>query len=1786
MRPQYIKWSLVSCLWIWAATAAMAGEAIQSLVLSNYTTGYIIAADAAAPAAPIPRDAIIVNTRAAFSMGAQTVIYPTYRLRFRLLDTNDQPVSIAGPSGNPVTAYDLDDSPAFTRLIRGITNNYTVSLRPAARLSPYAPYRVELQLYRLEGLLYVATGARAVTEAVLFYHFPNLISGDTAVNVIATAKAATFTRKHLVATVADKSSFLAEVPVELRRYDDPNSPQSSANVSVYLDYTLRDAGGDHAVIPLKTNRTVVVQAMLNHLIAIYPQYAKIPVLTTVTAPLEIEPAAGVQLDPVNKVYELSVTVSHLETPSQAEPGNTVTTPPQQLLHFNGQLLFGEIRTTIHSLTNTPLAGEMTPPFYVKTLLALDHTNSVVDGDTSLLHLSNHRFGDGAPLAVRLRNDGVAELASGSAVLYPRAAPDFASASQVRLVRTGITLDTQGAHCGMVTVYLPTGLGYCVDPGTNTLINYGAFLNVGLNQDLVPKTNLTYQGHFYLCEETKPLWLEASSLTWNVAAGQFEITPTGGLLYVRAAALTELEEWGPSLADPDAAIKPSNEQYYRAAGAVLGGPIVVKADPRGNAQMSLEMSLNDGRFQAHFPARADIWWTGAGHLSITNDMVDATASYLPHVKHLQVDYTRDCTQSGCPGQAALGQLELAAEDDRLTFTPDGGLVISSPLRTPSSLAWGFIPGLDRYAHQTTPFSQASFHMPGTFLRGDQTVLDMVHRPGVVLLTGIGEKDYGYLERPETPEYNHVGRANYAGLNFRVDSDATISADSVLAGEPTGAYPLTGRGKYYVRAGGLSGIHEAVHGKFPETAKLYGYEINFRNFGLSFLDSQNQDSRTEGDLAVPFPSNFRQEFAELKFSCLGGLESAAVPATSSNKLLAYWLADFSTEAIRFQRGEGSVCDPGIGFLVLGVMAHAAHVEQPLYGSLGFLSDGNLLTRRMWQLPGYAGKVPEVDSRLKLPTLVTIKGPANETYAFTPVSDAYYNNHNYDPNNATNGFINLAGKLAVPFFEELKVHIHTSAQASNAFAPIYMMGGWSRDALDLGAGWNDPQDGTNYFVNAAFDADNVGFPKSEADLSRYREEPNSPYRVRARQSWLAGINFDFPLAWTTATRSFKSARPSITDFLLLNVPNEVNYLGPKTVDLVFGEQYAGLPQLTPASLSFNASGGPGVAGAMDAAAPSVRAALVNGLGKMDVILGNQLDTFFQPVLAEFLDAQIEALYHDLAGAYAGQQPGQDWNTWKTTVAGTLDSYFASTGTLNPKFKHGLVGNPTAPAGMLGQLHAGLSALIEAIDTFNDAGGFLPPGGNREKDKALVVALITQLAPQYQGVLGGANLEASLQSLAPALNQIRASLELYRSELASQRDLLKGQTQDQLELETQNAFPAIDTAMSQSAKDIYTLVISTLDYSQGNPFAPSLAAPLKGKIRQKIQDQFLTTSLMAQLQVVFKHRYQDPDTAVREALDAFFQQINQVVRDAITPALAQADNNFQPFLGVLSGLMSAARMHGAAHINGDALNEVRLDGRYRWKVPETLEFAGSMIIRAQNSTGSKSGCGDAGGKAAEVILEGNSVPLDWFSPDLRANIGGKFSFDAAPAPKLIGLGGSFVLLNELTFEAFKVNRLSAMFAFGEQENYISGSAAVQFQDYKLAGGIFFGRTCALAPIALWDPQVAGVLGTPPFTGAYVYAEGWMPIIGGSCVFNISAGVGAGAFFFLEGPTYGGKLMAGVSGEALCLVSIQGDIHLVGVKQGGDFRFNGQGHVSGKAGSCPFCVKFSKSIEVTYQNGSWDVDY
>ena len=231
------------------------------------------------------------------------------------------------------------------------------------------------------------------------------------------------------------------------------------------------------------------------------------------------------------------------------------------------------------------------------------------------------------------------------------------------------------------------------------------------------------------------------------------------------------------------------------------------------------------------------------------------------------------------------------------------------------------------------------------------------------------------------------------------------------------------------------------------------------------------------------------------------------------------------------------------------------------------------------------------------------------------------------------------------------------------------------------------------------------------------------------------------------------------------------------------------------------------------------------------------------------------------------------------------------------------------------------------------------------------------------------------------------------------------------------------------------------------------------------------------------------------------------------------------------------------------------------------------------------------EAIIGVTDIDLDWISEGLRASIEVKFSMLTAPDVYPIGLAGSFEMTGELNFQSFKLTELKATLGFSTLEGYLGASIRLKINGYEAAGGFLIGRICSLEPLIFIDPDVAAVVGDPPFTGGYVYGEVWIPIsevvlgIPASCFFNISAGVGAGAFYFVEGPTYGGKMLLGVSGEALCIVAIKGEVRLVGVVKAGKLSMRGKGTLTGKAGWCPFCIKFKKSATVTYTEGDWDVD-
>ena len=203
------------------------------------------------------------------------------------------------------------------------------------------------------------------------------------------------------------------------------------------------------------------------------------------------------------------------------------------------------------------------------------------------------------------------------------------------------------------------------------------------------------------------------------------------------------------------------------------------------------------------------------------------------------------------------------------------------------------------------------MAGTFLRHDQSTLDDAQRPAALLFSGFGDaSDSTYMERPDQANYAN-GFANYPGLNFRSPSQGL----SYLAQEVTGLYSLSPVSKYYVRAGGVNGIHQAA--SFPASLKLYGYSFTFTDYGLSYLDGQNYQSVTTGAISFPAqPAGFTQAFDQMTLTCRGDLSSAKIPAGSGSQHLAYWNVDFTPESIDFHPTNDDTCGTSPRFLVLWV------------------------------------------------------------------------------------------------------------------------------------------------------------------------------------------------------------------------------------------------------------------------------------------------------------------------------------------------------------------------------------------------------------------------------------------------------------------------------------------------------------------------------------------------------------------------------------------------------------------------------------------------------------------------------------------------------------------------------------------------------------------------------------------------------------------------------------------------------------------------------------------------------
>ncbi len=1761
--------------------------ALQSLQNVNYS-GYVLDADTTYGRSNILGQAV-------FRVENFTGTGTTYSnvLSFRLINAS---------SGAPHPIYDQGNTSTNSSYTYNVTNvltlaagtNFVVTdsayIRPAAWMSQFNQYYLECRMLT-NGVL-----AQTLTSSPqTFYHFTNTVSGDASYNALLNFTNAAWSRTYAVQTIPGQNTFQVNAGYEIRRWDDWTSPVGTANVPVVFNYTLRDSGGN--IVPLASNSQVFLDSVTNYypLAIIFPYFHIVdyPTVQTVLHTLDVQPA--VQLDCVNKTFYLTVTLSHTNNPvtGQVIVANRQSTTVNELLHFNGTLSFGAIGTAMTAL------GPPVPPPNPPSGGVIPTTLNGVGGYVKTR--SDQTYSGGGPLAVNLNSAGDAVVTAGSVVL---SGPNTDTIAGVTFQRGSVTLTPAGAASDL-KVTLPTGFGYRTnDINSQVLSAYLPFSSVPLDSSLSPASDLTYLpgSPIYAVEESKPTWLLTDRILWHVSSGQFDLPPTGsGTIYVDAVPYATLQSVSNLLVDPpNMGDKRSNDKYWLAL-AGPGSQPTVHPDGSGNALLEAQFKFNAGGFRAHFPYDCVVSWTGTGTMKVVDDLIPPGSGILEGAGQVGVTYTRDCPDCGGGGSGTVTPT-MAITGGQFNFTADGGLVATGTL-PPTDLQWGWLTSVGDFAQAALQFTAASFHMPGVFIRGDQNTLPAVQRPTTILYSGFLASNPAVAERPLGAGYS-AGLADYAGLNFRAESDAAHGARSTISGQSGITWLLDARSKYYVRYAGVSGIHEAVPGSFPSNLTLWGYKFTFASYGVSYLDSQNKDSITDGAIALPNPAGFVQNFNNMRFSCLGSPLGGDIPTGEGYKLMAYWMADFKTLSMKFNTPSG--CNPAAGgYLVLGIQGYASHVDKPLFGEIGFFSNGDQIP------PSFtpAG----VTSRLKLPNVINIDGPNKTTYAFTPVEDAYYNTFANSPPSPTAGWINIYGKLDVPFFEDLQLHLQTSCHTNGVAAtnaPIYLSGGWPRyGTTNNNYGWLDPSGRTPFGTNL-FDWKNLGWPGS-IDIAKYRDNDAEMYHPRVQRVWLGFVTFDYPLSWNTTLRSFKSWQEVKQDLLVVNIQHQVKYMDARHLEIDFGAQYDGLPKISLANLAFNAlDEATGVGDAIvKAAAQPVEDVLAAGLDQMDQLLDSQMKRLMDGVFDKTVDPVIDQFYTQLHNEWNALSPAERLAFLGNVQTNSLN-FFLGTGplpvttTLLSALKD--LGNGANQANnLIGQIRTYLGNATNAIESIvgvintttnglpigsNVVGLISKVGGDRPVVPKLLQSLVGDIAPQFIDAVVGPTVSNVVHDIEPQLEEITSTLKQTEDAL-HQVDGTLAQA-GQFTTEIQNTLASFSTQLSNVSFSVslsVTQYFGGFDFSVDDPFQHVSANDIKKFIRQKVEDQFFATDAAAQIQTALRQRLYDVDAAMKQQVDSVFQQMNSVMRDLIGQSLAQVDNSVNKCLGQVSDVMGAGKLSGHADIDGDSLKLLRIDGHFQFKVPNDMELDAFLEIKELTSDGTSS-CYSSNAPATEVTVGAMNIPLSFAGTDAKANLEAKFTFDGT-VPFPVNLGGQVQLIGELDFEAFQLHDLAAALALGKYENYIALKGGVKFNGYDFSGAIFFGRTCSLDPLVLIDPDVAKVLGDPPFTGAYCYAQGWLPVselvlgVPASCLFEISAGVGAGAFYFAEGPTYGGKMFLGVSGSLLCIVSIEGDITMIGVKHGDDLQFAGHGHFEADVGPCPFCISVSKDVGLTFVNKSWHIE-
>jgi hypothetical protein len=1782
MKKLIFLWSVLSgCLCL--VTAGVIPAVSGNVRTTNYS-GYLIEADAVRGSTP---DTSTIQGSWTLDVtwdGLDTVganVESTIWLEDDL--GNVIPFTLPGGAGAVTEKVEVEQfslnagSPAGQKV-------YSITLTPVGRLKPLRSYSLKAK-YRVQpaggnygGYVNVPQHNSAPNTA-LYFHFKNTVSGDPGVNAVTYVNIDSWERRWMVAGSATQDSLRVLVNVFTLRFDDFDVAPVNQAVLSQLTLSLKR---------VSTGATVWTAPMKQVSLSV-PSHgggtgaAAVPVSVQGLTAFNLQVPAGVLVQ--GEEYAPVIEVEHSgEAGGVGGDDGVAQFSAQRLLRFSGRVFFGSLETTFDQVTNDPVAD-----LYPNALPLPTSTLAVPAGHGSISSAVGASYG-GVPLAVSIEPDGDAVYGDGT--LIPVTGAGSVTYNGTVMERSGVALSMTGPRAEVVQVRLPRGMGYSTVAGTRVMKSKITLNDVSLQNDLLPVSALV-PGTVYLTLERLPLVFSATGLSFLTSTGKFSFTPTG-VAYDSFAELSVLEtsgaggllNWSPAVP-----LHAGNDQVFRAAKVSGSDPVEVSTGSDGAAFVhTLKLGFNAGAWWTHFPQHWVVSMSGSATqdsvYEITNDVVDQD-SVLKGVNEVLAYYTPDPKpeegKPDCPYPApAVGQrfFALSNVEKELQFLADGSLAAAMsavdntqpgpPYPGLSSLSWGtFATTPDLFAHGVNfSFGQGvpgRVMLPSHFLpwrEASVTGLQMKHRAAAVHLSGRGAGLGGtQVEHPHDSSYQ-TGAADYAGFNVRRESaGSSLLGYSRLGGGSSVQYALMNESKLYIRPAGVSG---RINSADNLAATVNGFHFDFDGMKLAFLDNTVAASRLDGGVAVgdsanpgnPQPCLFNLKFKNLLLWSNGALNTGEVDPNQPDKYLNYWRTTITPLSMDFVQPAPCGGPGGDNYLALGVetVLPALSEQKKLTGVLGFRSNGALITRAEQTEAEYAHT--QLDSRLRPPGNIKLKGPGSSSYSVTPVSGIYLNHWSALTANPAEGFACIAGAIDVPFFQNLQAHLHTSASSTpGQNATVKVM---------------SPPEALGPFTVAAFDPGNFGVPAG-VGLASYHSHPN--YRLTAEKDWLGVIPFEYPLKWNDTQRFFEMLVSDgvTTDLLVLSTKSRVRSLTPSMADIKFKADIGptNLPSVDAGSLMGEVLNGVtgGIMDAVGVETPAVGSAL-SALASFEQCLADRADGLVQTAFTDSISrvrsilpvnasaAQFKsALVADLGSSFnLAAVPNAPIQGWKKPVMDKLD---AVDSTAN---------------GLISVLN-NASTLLDVVNAIQDVIGGSEPG-------AVLPAAVVEKMDYARG--GLAALRTSLSSVRSGVNAVG--------------------------LGGGGALPL--------APDWGAIVDATLADLPAEPLSVGDNAVLAQALVQRFASDAGSARLMEHMRI----QLSDVRDQLRGSMDAVFSGMNEVLQEGLgsppspQSAVGMAEMNFGKIDGYAR--INGDSLHELkldVDLNLALGMDIDFDGWLLFRDLQSDTPKGACRMSAGVASELTLGA------ATEIPFGSSDTPTKLeveakFAFDENAapnGVSGRFGI----AGTGVEMGPVTIEQAELGFgfgggDAYLYGKGAGRSDYADIEAALFVGKACMIYDV-------LGRVDPMVSELLAEPQVSSLINGGAPTGVFgFYAFGYGSIsvnallgIPPSCMLNLKAGAGIGGFYFARDTGLNPKYQAvvglrqdfGVSGEILCLADIQARLSLVGAlptsgndlldtltSPTGTVLGKGQAKVDVTVGYSPFDFTLSKTLRMNfaYKPLSFDLDF